>query len=64
MAEKKKEKCPQCDGRKVIPGVCVCDSEWRGTQVGDDWGDCKCAREQLCPTCGGAGYVPAEVIAP
>lgn len=57
MAEKGKKVCPQCQGKKVVPGVCVCNSEWRGNQTGDEWEDCQCAPEQECLTCRGAGYV-------
>ena len=60
MAEKVKHMCPQCNGKKVVQGTCVCDSEWRGTQVGDEWNDCQCAPEQPCPTCNGTGYVEEE----
>lgn len=49
--------CPKCKGEKVIPGECICDVEWRGTQSGDDWDDCICAREQECPICRGTGHI-------
>ncbi len=58
MAEKAKKVCPQCLGKKVVPGVCNCASEWRGTQRGDEWEDCQCTPEQECPTCQGTGYLP------
>jgi hypothetical protein len=44
----------------MIPGACVCDSEWRGTQDGDDWNECQCEAEQPCPTCNGSGVVEVE----
>ncbi len=56
MTEKKKP-CPVCQGKKVISGVCECGSEWHGTQIGDEWLECKCTPEQECPTCHGTGYV-------
>lgn len=49
--------CPVCEGKKMIPGVCECDSEWRGTQSGDDWEDCQCTEEEQCTNCNGTGYV-------
>lgn len=60
MSEKNKKICPQCDGKKVIPGTCVCNMEWRGTQTGDEWEDCQCSEEVECPTCHGTGYVEAD----
>ncbi|MEW6220834.1 MAG: hypothetical protein AB1634_15060 [Thermodesulfobacteriota bacterium] len=51
--------CPNCGGQKTVPGFCTCNMEWRGTQVGDQWEDCKCAPDVECPTCHGAGTVPA-----
>ena len=51
---------PQCDGKKVIPGTCVCNMEWRGTKTGDDWDECQCSEEVECPTCHGTGYVKAD----
>ena len=55
--QKKSKECPQCHGNKKIHGTCVCDSEWRGTQDGDDWNECQCEPEQPCPTCQGTGVV-------
>ena len=55
MNEKKKI-CPTCQGKKVIPGVCECSSEWRGQQNDDEWQECQCTPEQECPTCKGSGY--------
>lgn len=60
MPDSTKKVCPECKGRKMIPGVCVCNSEWRGNQVGDDWDDCQCAREQECPTCKGTGHIEGK----
>jgi len=57
MAEKEKIVCPECKGRKVIPGRCTCNMEWRGTQRGEEWEDCQCNREEKCPVCNGTGYV-------
>lgn len=55
--EKPKKECPECSGRKIIPGTCVCNSEWRGSQVGDDWDECQCSPDVSCPTCNGSGFV-------
>ena len=55
--EKENKVCPNCQGKKIIPGVCECSSEWRGTQTGEDWDDCQCTPEQKCPTCNGTGFV-------
>ena len=49
--------CPICQGKKMIPGVCECDMEWRGNKTGDDWEDCQCTPDADCPTCQGTGYV-------
>ena len=57
MTESNKKVCPVCQGKKVVPGTCECNSEWRGSQVGDEWSDCQCVPEQECPTCNGTGYV-------
>ena len=54
---KEKKVCPQCNGEKVIPGNCVCDMEWRGTQGDESWDDCQCEKEVTCPTCNGTGYI-------
>ncbi|MEN8198904.1 MAG: ankyrin [Thermodesulfobacteriota bacterium] len=51
-----KKECSACGGRKIVPGTCVCDSEWRGTQVDGDWNDCQCNPDEPCPTCDGKGY--------
>jgi len=58
--QKTTRECPECHGRKTIPGACVCDSEWRGTQDGDDWNECQCEAEQPCPTCKGTGVITIE----
>ncbi|MFH7326803.1 ankyrin [Desulfurivibrio sp. C05AmB] len=61
MSEKNQKICPECKGKKVIPGNCTCNMEWRGTQLLDDqWDDCKCSREEECPICHGTGYVEVE----
>jgi hypothetical protein len=61
MSEKKnKTVCPDCNGKKEIKGNCVCDAEWRGSQVGDEWEDCHCTPTIPCPTCSGTGYVETE----
>jgi len=58
MAEQKtKKECPECCGKKNIPGVCECASEWRGTQIGEEWNDCQCTPDIICPTCNGRGYI-------
>ena len=58
MAEQKtKKECPECCGKKNIPGVCECASEWRGTQIGEEWNDCQCTPDITCPTCNGKGYI-------
>lgn len=55
MSEKKV--CPTCNGKKVIPGTCECDSEWRGTQSDNEWAECQCTPEVECPACKGTGFV-------
>ena len=55
--QKTKKECPECCGQKVIPGTCVCNSEWRGTQAGTDWNECQCVPEVPCPICNGTGYL-------
>lgn len=62
MSEKKKI-CPECAGKKVIPGTCVCDSEWRGTKVMDGFEDCQCTPDIECPVCHGSGYVGTATAA-
>ena len=57
MADRKEKVCPECNGKKVILGTCVCDSEWRGTQVGNEWEDCHCMPEITCHVCHGTGIV-------
>jgi len=57
MTAHEKKVCPLCQGKKTVAGVCSCNSEWRGTQRGDEWEDCQCTPEQECPTCHGTGYV-------
>ncbi|MBE9520524.1 MAG: hypothetical protein IME97_05285, partial [Proteobacteria bacterium] len=46
--------------KKVIGGVCECSSEWRGTQTGDEWEECRCTPEEECPNCNGTGSVEAD----
>ena len=60
MTGETKKTCPECNGEKKIAGTCVCDMEWRGTQKGDEWIDCQCTDEEICPVCQGAGYVAEE----
>lgn len=60
MSEEKKTVCPDCNGKKEIEGTCVCNSEWRGSQIGDEWEDCHCTPTIPCPTCNGTGSVDAE----
>lgn len=50
-----RKECPTCNGQKTIPGVCTCDTEWRGNQQGDKWDDCQCTPAQVCPLCHGTG---------
>jgi hypothetical protein len=57
VKETKKKPCPECKGKGTIPGRCVCDNEWRGSMVGEEWKDCSCAREETCPICNGKGFV-------
>jgi len=58
MSEGKRTVCPQCQGAKTVPGECVCDNEWRGSQIdAEQWEDCHCERELPCPVCHGKGYV-------
>ena len=54
---KNKKKCPECDGKKIIPGTCECNSEWRGTLVGEEWDECQCTPDAECPGCSGTGFV-------
>jgi hypothetical protein len=56
MTEKKKP-CPTCQGEKFIEGECQCSSEWRGSQIGDEFQECQCTPKLECPTCHGSGYV-------
>ncbi len=51
------EQCPTCKGKGVVPGVCTCNMEWRGTQTADGWEDCQCWPEQECSTCWGKGEI-------
>lgn len=60
MKQKEKKQCPTCNGKKNIGGVCECNTEWRGTQKGDDWEECQCTPEEECPGCGGTGYVEED----
>ena len=57
MADDTNKICPECNGDKKIPGTCVCDMEWRGSQKGEEWTDCKCSDEEICFFCQGAGSV-------
>lgn len=51
--------CPECNGSKIVKGVCSCNMEWRGNKIGDQWEDCQCTPEITCPECGGTGLVAA-----
>ena len=55
MEQTTKNICPTCQGKKVMPGVCECSMEWRGTNGDDGWEDCQCTPEQECPSCLGTG---------
>ena len=57
MTAESKKICPACQGKKVIPGECICDTEWRGTQKEDAWEDCQCTPDKDCTMCSGTGYV-------
>jgi RecJ-like exonuclease len=58
MTEKKtRKKCPECGGKKIIPGVCECNVEWRGSQVDGEWNECKCTPDIPCPICNGTGFI-------
>ena len=57
MADEINKICPECNGEKKIPGICTCDMEWRGTQKDEEWNDCQCTDEEICPGCQGTGYV-------
>lgn len=52
-----KKVCPECNGEKVIRGTCECNSEWRGSKVGDELSDCQCVPQVACPLCKGTGTV-------
>lgn len=52
--------CPICLGLKVIPGVCSCNMEWRGTKTETGWEDCQCTPELVCTQCEGTGSVMEE----
>ena len=57
MEQKKKETCSACQGKKIIEGVCECNTEWRGNQNDNEWEDCQCTPDQECPECQGKGYI-------
>ena len=57
MAETAKKTCPECKGKGTISGSCVCDREWRGSMVNEEWQDCNCAKDEKCPICNGKGVV-------
>jgi len=60
MTQKSKQVCPTCQGEKVVKGTCECNMEWRGSQIDDEWEDCRCMPELECPTCLGSGYVSSD----
>ena len=51
MTDATEKICPECKGDKKIPGTCVCDMEWRGSRKDDEWEDCQCVDENICPVC-------------
>ncbi|HBI16080.1 MAG TPA: ankyrin [Desulfobulbaceae bacterium] len=64
MSQDQKKVCPTCNGAKEIAGSCECSSEWRGSQVGEEWQDCQCTPTIPCPTCNGTGFVKADASLP
>ncbi|MBA3006593.1 MAG: ankyrin [Desulfocapsa sp.] len=60
VTQKNKVICPLCQGKKVVAGTCECNSEWRGTQRGEDWDECQCTPEQQCEMCKGTGYIDTD----
>ncbi len=56
----KKQVCPECSGNKIIPGSCVCDMEWRGTQTDEGMEDCQCEPDVSCSRCGGTGEIEEQ----
>ena len=59
MVSETRKVCPTCHGKKIIPGECACDMEWRGTKKGEDWEDCQCTPDKECSMCSGTGYIEA-----
>lgn len=57
MEKKNRTTCPYCNGKKVIPGSCVCDREWRGSPQDDGFEECRCEKETVCTNCRGNGYI-------
>lgn len=58
MENDDRETCPECNGKKVVQGSCVCNMEWRGTMNEQgEMTDCQCVSEVECPACGGTGYI-------
>jgi hypothetical protein len=49
--------CPTCRGRKIVPGNCECNAEWRSLDSDEMSGDCRCEPEKECPDCKGFGYI-------
>ncbi|MCB2182435.1 MAG: ankyrin [Desulfobulbaceae bacterium] len=49
--------CPECNGEKIIKGICTCDMEWRGSNKEDDWEDCQCTPDTTCHLCNGKGVI-------
>ena len=50
---KSKKICDRCKGKKMIPGNCECNMEWRDSE-GDD---CISEPDQKCPDGNGTGFI-------
>ncbi len=60
MSQEKSMVCPVCQGKKVVKGTCECDAEWRGSQLGDAWEECRCSPEEKCYACKGTGLIEVD----